>query len=128
MTTLKKLCAILLMFCMSHAYAATQDTINRMTEDFMKDLEQKVQLTDQQKKSLQPVLFNNLNAREDVIASYMGQKGMSIKKKIRDQLQPINLNLQSEAQNILTPEQFDAFKKVQEKNQDVVRERINRDF
>jgi len=128
MTTLKKLCAILLMFCMSHAYAATQDTINRMTEDFMKDLEQKVQLTDQQKKSLQPVLFNNLNAREDVIASYMGQKGMSVKKKIRDQLQPINLNLQSEAQNILTPEQFDAFKKVQEKNQDVVRERINRDF
>jgi hypothetical protein len=128
MTMFKKLCAVVLMFCMSHAYAATQDTINRMTEDFMKDLEQKVQLTDQQKKSLQPVLFNNLNAREDVIASYMGQKGMSVKKKIRDQLQPINLNLQSEAQNILTPEQFDAFKKVQEKNQDAVRERINRDF
>jgi hypothetical protein len=128
MTIFKKMCAVVLMFWMSHALAATQDTINRMTDDFLKDLEQQVQLTDEQKKSLRPVLFNSLNAREDVIASYMGQKGMSVKKQIRDQLQPINLNLQSEAQTILTPEQFDAFKKVQEKNQDVVRERINRDF
>jgi uroporphyrinogen-III synthase len=128
MTILKKLCAVILMCCMSHAFAATQDSINRMTEDFMDSLAQRVTLTEAQKESLQPVLFNNLNAREDVIASYLGQKGMSVKMKIRDQLQPINLNMQSEAQSILTPEQFDAFKLVQETKQAEVKERINRDF
>lgn len=124
----KKISAILLMLCINQAYAAPESSINQMTQDFMTRLEQKVQLTPEQKASLQPVLFNNLNAREDVIASYQGQSGMSVKMQIRDRLQPINLNMQSEAQNILTPDQFDAFKQVQESNQAEVKARINSQF
>lgn len=128
MTMIKRFMAVIFLLTASHAFAASQETINQYTNDFMAALNQKVQLTDEQKKALRPVLVNNLNAREDVIASYMGQKGMGVKRQIRDALQPINQQMQGEAQQILTPEQFEAFKQVQSDNQDNVRDRINRDF
>lgn len=124
----KKLLAAALILFTTTVFAASQEVINQYTDDFMKALNSKVQLTQEQKTALRPVLFNNLNAREDVIASYMGQKGIDVKRQIRDALQPINQKMQSEAQNILSSDQFDAFKDVQSDNQDAVRDRINRDF
>ena len=110
------------------SFAASTDTINQYTDSFMSALSSQTSLSDEQKRALRPVVFNNLNAREDVIASYLGQKGMNVKMQIRDALQPINQKMQSEAQSILTPAQLDAFKQVQASKQDEVRDRINRDF
>lgn len=125
---LKKLIALIFLFCATQVFAATEQTINEYTDEFIDALNARTELTLEEKKALRPVLFDSLNAREDVIASYMGQQGLSVKRQIRDALTPINENLQSKAQKILTPEQFDAFKQVQSRNQDAVRERINRDF
>jgi len=125
---LKKLIASALMFFAAQSFAAPKEVVNQYVDAFMNSLTQKVQLTDTQKDALRPVLYNNINAREDVITSYMGQKGMSVKKQIRDALQPINANMQSEAQDILTPEQFDAFKDVQQSNQEAVKARVNQNF
>ncbi len=128
MTLLKRFIAVLLMMCSIQAFAASESTINQYTDDFMQALNARVELTAEQKRALRPVLFNSLNAREDVIASYLGQQGLGVKRQIRDALLPLNENLQSEVQTILTPEQFDAFKQVQDRNQDEVRDRINREF
>ena len=125
---IKRLLAVLFLFCATQAFAASQQTINQYTDDFMTALNSKVELTPEQTRALRPVLMTNLNAREDVIATYIGQKGMGVKRQIRDALQPINQKMQSEAQDILTPDQFEAFKSVQSDNQDAVRDRINRDF
>lgn len=125
---MKKLLAIALIFCTVHAFAASKEVVDQYVNTFMAQLEQRVQLTPEQKTALQPVLFNGINAREDVIASYMGQKGMGVKMQIRDALQPINENMQSEAQDILTTEQYNAFKSVQSENQRAVKSRINSNF
>jgi hypothetical protein len=125
---MKKLLATLFLFLTTQAFAASPQTANQYADDFMTSLNSKVQLTEEQKRALRPVLTTNINAREDVISSYMGQKGMGVKRQIRDALQPINEKMQSEVQDILTPDQFDAFKQVQSDNQDKVRDRINRDF
>lgn len=125
---LKKLLAISLMFFAAYSLAAPKEVVDQYVNAFMDSLTQKVQLTNDQKTALRPVLFNNINAREDVITSYMGQKGMSVKKQIRDALEPINQNMQSEAQNILNPDQFNAFKDVQKGNQEAVKARINQTF
>jgi hypothetical protein len=125
---IKRFITILCLLCATQVFAASQQTINQYADNFMTALNAKTPLTEEQKKTLRPVLVTNLNAREDVISSYMGQKGMGVKRQIRDALQPINEQMQGEAQNILTPEQFEAFKQVQSDNQDEVRDRINRDF
>lgn len=125
---MKKLLATLFLFLTTQAFAASTQTVNQYADDFMTALNSKVQLTEEQKRALRPVLVTNINAREDVISTYMGQKGMNVKRQIRDALQPINEKMQSEVQEILSPDQFDAFKQVQSDNQDKVRDRINRDF
>lgn len=125
---LKKLIAITLMLFAAQTFAAPKQVVDQYVNAFMDSLTQKVQLSNEQKTALQPVLFNNINAREDVISSHMGQKGMSVKMQIRDALEPINQNMQSEAQNILNPEQFNAFKDVQKTNQEAVKARINQNF
>jgi gas vesicle protein len=125
---MKKTLATALLLFTSIAFSAPAEIINQYTADFMGALNSKVQLTQEQETALKPILFNNINAREDVISSYMGQTGLGVKMQIRDALQPINEKMQAEAQAVLTPEQFDAFKAVQQKNQESVKSRINKDF
>ncbi len=110
------------------AYAACSPMVNTYTEDFMAELQEKVELSPEQQAAMEEIMRNGINAREDVIDSYQGQKGLRVKKSMRDELQAANATTRSEVQEVLNEEQYKAFLEVQDQTQEKVRERINRDF
>lgn len=123
---------LLLLTCLlfaTHAFAKCDPTVvNQYTQDFMGQMEQQVELTDDQKQAMTAALKNSISDREDILMSYEGQKGMMVKKEIQTQLQAVNANLQSIAQEILTPEQYSAFLEIQGQNQAVIRERVKENY
>lgn len=123
---------LLLLTCLlfaAHAFAGCDPAVvDQYAQDFMGQLEQQVELTDDQKQALTAALKNSISDREDILMSYEGQKGMMVKKDIQTQLQSLNANLQAEAQEILTPEQYSAFLEIQGQNQAVVRERVKENY
>lgn len=123
---------LLLLTCLLfsvHAFAKCDpNVVNQYAQDFMGQLKQQVELTDDQTQALNAALKNSIADREDILLSYEGQKGMMVKKEIQTQLQAVNANLQSEAQEILTPEQYSAFLEIQGQNQAVVRERVKENY
>lgn len=123
---------LLLLGCLlmtTYAFAKCDPkVVDQYTQDFMGKMEQQVELTDDQKQAMTAALKNSISDREDILMSYEGQKGMMVKKEIQNQLQAVNANLQSEAQEILTPEQYSAFLQIQGENQAVIRERVKENY
>ena|SRR5579872_84702 len=112
-----------------HSYAATTPTsVETYTKDFMAQLEKNISLSDDQKEAMIDALTNNISDREDILQTYKGQSGLKVKKEIKKELEAVNANLQSEAQEILTPEQYSKFLEVQGKNQAAVRERVQENY
>lgn len=112
----------------TNAFAACEPMVKSYTAEFMEELQAKVDLTPEQQAAMEEIMYNGINEREDIINSYQGQKGLKVKKKMRDELQAANATTRSEAQEVLTDEQYKAFVEIQEKNQEKIRERINREF
>jgi Spy/CpxP family protein refolding chaperone len=108
--------------------ACSPDVVAQYTKDFMSQMEQQSELTADQKKALTAALKNNISDREDILLSYEGQKGLKVKKEIQTQLQSVNANLQAEAEEILTPQQYGIFLKIQGENQAIIRERVKENY
>jgi hypothetical protein len=110
------------------AFAACEPMVQSYTTEFMEELQEKVTLTPEQQDAMEGIMQSGINEREDIINSYQGQKGLKVKRQMRTELQSANEQTRSEVQQVLDDEQYQAFLEVQEKNQEKVRERINRDF
>lgn len=126
---MKRLLLTIFMLVAFPLFAACKPTtVDQYTQDFMGKMEQKVELTADQKTALTTALKSSISDREDILLSYQGQKGMKVKREIQTQLKALNANLQSEAQEILTPEQYSAFQEIQGQNQAAVRERVKNNY
>lgn len=117
-----------LLFAASVFAKCPPDTVDNYANQFMSKLQQKTELTAEQKGSLKNALKSNICDREDILLGYEGQKGLQVKRKIQTQLEGINANLQSEAKDILTPEQYGEFLNVQGENQAAIRERVKANY
>lgn len=124
----KSMLTIMLTVFTLSVFAACPPRIKEYTQEFMTNLESRTTLSDEQKVAMEKVVYDNINVREDIISTYQGEKGMRVKKQLRDELQAVNANMQSEAQNVLDDQQYEAFLAVQKENQDKMRERINNEF
>ncbi len=120
---------ILALTFFSSAYAADMTTVNADVQSFMQELEQKnINLTPEQKKSMESIMVDSVSARENVIKSHQGEKGVAVKKQMRNELQTINDKTQAEVKKVLNDQQYQAFLQVQEARQAKLRERINSEF
>ncbi len=131
MTKLLQIAAVLLSVTLfSTASAACPAYAKSQAEEFMQELQTKVSLTPEQQDAMEDIMVNSINQREDIIESYQsqGQKGMKVKKQIRDELQAVNATTRADVQEVLDEQQYQAFLEVQEERQEKVRERINSEF
>lgn len=126
---MKRFLLIVCLFFATQAFAKCDPSIvDQYAQDFMGKLEQQAELTADQKQAMMSALKTGISDREDILLSYQGQKGIKVKREIQSQLESINANLQSEAQEILTPEQYSAFLEIQGQNQALVRERVKENY
>lgn len=112
----------------ANAFAIDEAYVKTQTQSFMQDLDAKITLSAEQKTEMEKILSDSISQRETIIAKYKGQKGIGVKKKIRDELEAVNASTQAQVQKVLTEQQYKDFLTVQEAHKQQVRDRINSEF
>lgn len=107
---------------------ADPSSVESESQDFMQTLEAKTILTTEQQDGMKKIIEDSINQREQIIASHQGEKGIQVKKQIRDELETLNGKTQSEVQKVLDQQQYQAYLDVQEAREDRIRDRINSQF
>lgn len=112
----------------ANVFAADQAYVDSQVKSFMQDLQAKTTLTAEQQTQMQKILTDSITKRENAIAKYQGQSGMSVKMSIRNDLEAINASTQTEVQQVLNEQQYQSFLAVQDVHKEQVKKRINNEF
>ncbi len=118
------------------AQAKANDDRAAMAEEQMRQTFERLELTDEQIEQVEPILLESAAARQEILSKYgmdpesrqgsEGRPAMREMRAMRKEMQAVQKSVLDELEPILSEEQFEEFKLIQDDRRAEMRERIRR--
>ena len=97
-------------------------TLPRQTpEEIMATMKERLNLTEEQEAKVKPIIDEQCEARDEIIAKYRGQ-GRDSRRSMRSEMQALQEGTEEKLSTVLTEEQLEEYRKMQEEQRQKMRE------
>ncbi len=99
-------------------------------QEFMVAAKERLQITDEQAPLVEEIMKESMERREAILAKYEGNGGEKPRARLqkirsmRDELEGAGQDTYNKMSDVLTPEQLDEFKVIQQEMREKMRERL----
>lgn len=105
------------------SYLPAQDEISRPGAR-VEELQQRLQLTDEQRDKIRPILEQEANRLRDIRAKYEGKTGRRDRLRLARELRDVQQDIEKKVNPILTKAQREEWKKLREERREQLREQV----
>ena len=125
--------ALIVLLATGMQAVAEDDRTEKAKEQIQQTIE-RLELTDEQAEQVKPVLEESAAARQEILSSYgmdpesrqdsVGKPGIRKMRAMRNEMNTLRENTLGELEQVLSDEQLEEFKRIQEERQAEMRERM----